>query len=477
MKTKFGWIALALLVTVNALCPAQQPAKLTASSAKGAPASPSLLEKAEQARKTGDLPTAIRLFKQAIVAAPDKEEAYRGLWVAIYHSELARLRGKARAAEPEVTTTQPSTTHPSATQPSTTRGSGDSFEMNKQADLARNVKLTEIYRGLVTSHPRVTAYRYELAMAEHSKDGKLPAELEKIIAADPKFAPALESLGDHASATGDIAKEREYWRRASLVKPDEARYAYFYLSTFKMRDRKEHRRLVEEFVARYPKSRLVSNALEDAAADADTPEDRIALLERMASGSETAYIPNLLAAYAQTDVHKAADLAQEKLNVARKSKDPIVRNEAEDLTKTADYYNGIARAQDLLKAGNFAEARVTLEKVSPTDDSRLLSPITFPRTKIQADLLVAEGKMPEAYKFLLGDRETIADAVQSALAVKLGGQLGKSESQVTQEIISAVLERAKQPEDFELENLTGGGKTKLSSFRGKFVLVNFWSPT
>jgi len=470
MKTRFGLIAIALLVTANALCPAQQPAKSTASSAKAASASPSLLEKAEQARKTGDLPAAVRLYKQAIVAAPDKMEAYSGLWGAVYHVELARLRAEARAAKPDATTTQPS-----ATQPSTTQDSGDTFELRKQAELATSVKLTEIYRRLAKSHARVTVYRYQLALAEHRNDGRLPAELEKIVAADPKFAPALESLGGHAAATGDVAKEREYYRRASLVKPDETRYAYDYLSTFKMSDRKEYLRLVEEFVARYPKSSFASSALEDAAADADTPEDRIALLERIASGSENVYIPDLLAAYARTDIHKAADLAQEKLNVARNSKNPDVKNETEELTKTADYYNGIARAQDFLKAGNLAEARTTIEKANPPDFS--LSPVTFPRTKVQTDLLVAEGKTPEAYKFELGDRETIADADQFALAVKLGGQLGKSEPQVTQEIISAVLERAKQPEDFELENLTGDGKTKLSSCRGKLVLVNFWHPT
>ena len=46
-----------------------------------------------------------------------------------------------------------------------------------------------------------------------------------------------------------------------------------------------------------------------------------------------------------------------------------------------------------------------------------------------------------------------------------------------EEIVSADLARAKQPDDFELENLKGDAKVKLSSLRGRYVLVNAWHPT
>ena len=452
MKTKFSLIALALLVTVSALCPAQQPAKSTASSTKAAPASPSLLEKAEQARKTGDLPTALKLYEKAIVIAPENEDAHSGLFYSVYLIERNRLKAETQAANDGKVP--------------------DEFELNKKVDAASSAKLAEIYRPLVASHPDVTAYRLQLAYAEHRKDGMLKSELEKIVAADPKCAPALASLAGMAGATGDNEKQREYLRRASDLAPDNEEYAYFYLSTFKNGDQKEYLRLIEEFLTRHPKGEFAATVLEDAAENAETDADRQVWLERAADRA-TYYLDDLLALYARTDVRKAAELAQKKL--AEASKDPKAKRDAEEVKKSVDYYSALAHAQDLLKAGQLDEAKATLDKATPPEAE--FHPDEFPKTTLIAEVLTAQGKPQDGYKYLLGDRQMIADADLEAAAVKLGAQLGKTEAQVQEEIIAADLARAKQPDDFELENLKGDAKVKLSSLRGRYVLVNAWHPT
>ena len=453
MKTKFSWIVLALLVTTSALCSAQQPAKSTASSAKAAPALPSLLEKAEQARKTGDVPTALKLYEKAIVIAPENEDAHSGLSYSVYLIERNRLKAETQAANGGKVP--------------------DEFELNKKADAASSAKRAEIYRPLVASHPEVMAYRLQLAYAEHGKDGTLKSELEKIVAADPKYAPALASLAGMAGATGENEKQREYLRRALDFAPDNELYAYEYLSTFKNSDQKEYLRLIEEFLTRHPKGEFAANVLEDAAENAETDADRQVWLERAADRPGTYYVDDLLALYARTDVRRAAELAQKKLAEARK--DPKAKRDAEEVKKSVDYYIALAHARDLLKAGQLDEAKATLDKATPPNAE--FHPDEFPKTRLIAEVLTAQGKPQDGYKYLLGDRQMIADADLEAAAVKLGAQLGKTEAQVQEEIVSADLARAKQPDDFELENLKGDAKVKLSSLRGRYVLVNAWHPT
>jgi len=453
MKTKFGWIALALLVTVSALCLAHQTAKSAPSSAKAAPASPSLLEKAEQARKTGDLPTAIRLYERAIVAAPDNEKAHNGLRQSVFFSEKNRVKAEAQAASSEKAL--------------------DELGLMKKSNEAANVRLTAFYRTQMAAHPRVTAYRFYLTL-EHAKEGEMKSELEKIAAADPTFAPALSYLAPYAAAAGDVEKERELYRRAAESQPDSDGYAYRYLATFEFGDQKEYRRRVEEYLARYPQSIFATSALSDAAANAETPEDRLAFLERAGNLPGTFYSPNLLALYARTDVHKAAEVAREKLKGAQASKDELSKMWVPELIKIADYYGSIARAHNLLVAGQLVEAQEVIEKAIPPESR---NPNTFPKTNLLTEVLLAEGKAPKAYKYLLDDRQTIADSDLTALAVKIGAQLGQAEAQVLDEIVAADIARARQPDDFELEKIAGDGKVKLSDYRGKYVVVTFWHPT
>jgi tetratricopeptide (TPR) repeat protein len=438
-------VILLLLFSGSAICAEKTKAK----------SADSLLEKAEVARKTGDLPTAIRLYQQAMVAAPDKEDAYSGLWNALYHEETIRLKAEAKAANPDK--------------------APDDFELNKRAMEAVNAKLIGIYRKLVAGHPHVTNYRYQLAMIEHQKDGKLTSTMEEIVASDPKFAPAVAFLGYRAAATGNKEKEREYLRRACELDPNNQRYVYDCLSTYKSGDQKEYLRRVDEFVAKYPKSEYSSTALQDAAENATTTEDRIAFLERAAKLPGSYSVDDLLELYSRTDIPKAANLAREKLKAAQASKDEPTLAQVPWVKKTADYWTGLAHAEELLKAGKLVEAKTAIDNAAnPLTELR---PDEYARAKLTVQVLSAQGKPQEAYKFLLDNRETIGDTDRQDLAIKLAPQIGKSEAQVKDDIVSAVLAKNKRPDDVEFEALKGDDKIKLSSLRGKYVLVNEWHPT
>ena len=450
MKIRVGWLV-ATLTLVVCFCAAQQPTK-NATDKKDA-AVQRLLDKAEKARKTGDLGKAVKLYQQAIVDAPDNEDANRGLSYSVYLTERNRLKAETQAAN-------------NGKVP-------DEFELNKKVDAASSAKLVEIYQPLVSSRPDVPAYQLQLAYAEHRKDGLLKSELERIVATNPKFAPGLAALAGMNAATGDAEKERELYRRACEAAPDNEEYPYFYLSTFKNGDQKEYLRLVDEYLLQHPKSEYVDSMLEDAASNAQSDADRQAWLEHAADRAGTYYVDDLLALYARADVHKAAELAQKKLAGAQK--DRKAERDAKEVKKSADYYSTLAHAQDLLKAGKLDEAKATLDKATPPNAE--FHPDEFPKTTLMAEVLTAQGKPQDAYKYLLGDRQIIADEDLEAAAVKLGAQLGKTAAQVEVEIVSGVIANAKQPDDFELENLKGDAKIKLSSLRGKYVLVNGWHPT
>jgi tetratricopeptide (TPR) repeat protein len=436
------------VVTASALCTEKTKAK---------PAS-SLLEQAEVARKTGDLPTAIKLYQQAIVAQPGKQDGYGGLYTVLFYEELNRLKA-------ETTASGDKTKAP------------DIFDLNQRAMEAVNARLVVIYKKLKADHPRVTDYQYQLAMVEHRTDGKLTSAMEEIVASHPKFAPAVAFLAGHYAATGNIEKEREYYRRACDLDPSNALYAYEYLSTYKDGDQREYLRRVDEFLARFPKGDFKSTALTDAAQNATTTEDRIRFLERAAKLPGSYDIADLTALYSRTDIRKAANLAVEKVKEAQGSKDTSAEAQVPYLKKRADYYSALAHADEVVKAGQLNEAKAILEKATPPDTTLSPHPDEYAKTKLMSEILVGEGKPQDAYKYLLDDRQTIGDLDRQAAAVKLGAQLGKSEAQVKDDVVAAVLARAKQPSDFELENLKGDAKVKLSDLRGKYVLMNEWHPT
>jgi thiol-disulfide isomerase/thioredoxin len=141
-----------------------------------------------------------------------------------------------------------------------------------------------------------------------------------------------------------------------------------------------------------------------------------------------------------------------------------------------EYQSSLVRAAGLLKKKNISEAALSLEKAKP--------PKWFDEVNIQTarlDLLKAEafyigGDTVKAYDHLL--KKAAASAPNEALNTALldyGAHLGKGREEVDEEIWKL---RSAKPmmKDFELH--TYDGRTvRLSDYRGRPVLVNFWYPT
>jgi tetratricopeptide (TPR) repeat protein len=422
-------------------------------------------ERAEKARQTGDLDSAVPLYHKAIEAAPDNLAAHTGFVLAVemqqYHKlqAVAAGQGGAKLAPEDAAAAE--------------------LDLWKKARAVAVQELTEIYQKWVHEHPEVAAFRYELVKVEHGEDGTLEGELKALTERYPKFAPSYADLAHIVVGRGDLELERSYYRKAMALEPDNAQYVSGYVSTFEMRDPEEHRRLAEEMAQSFPNDSVAVYALHFAAAATESVQDRIALLERAQALSEplgtvasSLINDELLNLYARRDIGKAAAVSQKTLAALRRNAkaNKGVVTHAEQL---ADYYGSVARGRQLLADGKTAEAASAIERTQPPPQT--LHPDNS-LTLLKADLLLARGQTKNAYQYLLDQPGTVADEGLRAAAECIGKQLDRTPRQVESDAWAACLERAKRVPEFSLDNFQGG-KTKPADYRGRIVVINLWAPS
>jgi tetratricopeptide (TPR) repeat protein len=421
-------------------------------------------ERAEKARQTGDLDSAVQFYRKAIEAQPDNVAAHSMFAFTVYMQQLNKLRAAAAGqggAKPA---------------PEDAAAAAD---LERKARAVGTQELTQIYQKLIYDHPQVVAFRYQLVNVQHGEDGALESELKLLTERYPKFAPAYADLASIVMRRGDLELERSYYRKAMALQPDNAQYAYGYASTFEMRDPKEYRRLAEELAQRFPNTSWAAYALHFAAADAGSVQDRIALLERALSetaGADTEETAGadtedeLLNLYARRDVGKAAAVSGETLAMMRRNA-KANKYSVTHAEQMADYYGSVARGRQLLADGKTAEAAAAIEKTkapqSPHPDNSL--------TLLKADVLLAQGQTKNAYQYLLDQPATIADEELRSPAERIGKQIDRAPREVESDAWAACLQRARPVPDFSLDNFQGG-KTKPADYHGRIVLINLWAP-
>jgi Tfp pilus assembly protein PilF len=423
-----------------------------------AAAAASDFEQAEKARMTGDLDSAVQLYRKAIEAQPENLAAHAGLASAVQMQQYNQLRAAAAAQ----TGAKPAQDDAAAL-----------ADLWKKSRAVATQELTEIYRKWIHDHPDVVAFRYELAKVQHGEDGALEGELKSLTGRYPKFARAYADLAEIVEQRGELELQRSYYRKAMALEPDNAQYAYSYASTFKMRDPKEHQRLAEKLAQRFPNTTWAGHALLDAAADAGSVQGRIAALERARALSETgrAVMDELLELYARSDIGKAATVSRETLAALRRdAKAP--KFEVTHAERMANYYATVARSRLLLADGKVAEAAAAIEK---TQAPRSVHPDNS-LTLLKADLLLAQGQTKNAYQYLLDQPATIADEDLRSAAERIGKQLNRTPRQVESDALGACLQRAKPVPDFSLDKFHGG-QAKPADYSGRIVLVNLWAPS
>lgn len=328
------------------------------------------------------------------------------------------------------------------------------------------------YEGWAKKAPDSAVLQWSLGVVcQMMNDDAAAAHFDASIKIDPKFIPGLKGLNAYAAAHNDVPTRRRVLLRIIELNPKDLGANYDYIATFQHEDRAKFFELAEQFIAKNPDA-APSAALLTTMADSQPDEaQRTAYRERILKTyvrrpnplqNTTIPMRALFETYNLTDPAKALAFAEEQAKIY-----PRVRQWAQ----VVDYQKTMIAVQALIAEKKFTEAQEKLEK--------LVAPFGLSSANIEiakANVQLGAGEPEQAYTALLkaaGRRPT--SQMESAIR-DLGSKMGKSPAQVNDDLWRSLTDKNPPMRDFELPDMKGQ-PVKLSSYKGKVVLVHFWHPT
>lgn len=332
-------------------------------------------------------------------------------------------------------------------------------------------QLRTTYEAWATEDPDKAVYQWALGTLAREDVEKSAAYQKKALELDPKFAPAAEQLGNIAEMCGDETASGKYYSQAIASDPANVRYQFRYVQTFENTDLERYRTLTEEFVRRNPKSEDVDQALAFLADRLENESDKIQVLEELRSlvpmDKLHGYgMDKLFDAYARTQPGKALELMQTL------AKEPPDTYFSKKLPAWTSYAQTLVDIRSEIDANDYAKALDQVSKAKVPDGLN-----SIPLDLLKAEAQARSGNPTDAYKTLIEvDAESPDRLLQTAL-LKYASQINKTPEQTETDIWQAREHNAQPMKDFELTNYDTGKPVKLSDYRGKVVLVNFFFPT
>jgi len=396
------------------------------------------------------------------------------------------------------------------------------FINSHQADYQK--QLFNIYSAWAVKYPKSSFILYQIGIhgagrIDWSAATRRAADdyYRKALALDPHFKLAWRGLADNAYVLNNPEKQREYLKKIMEIDPSDADAEMDYILSFQHSDSPQFRRLVEEFIQHHPRDdSRVARLLLMMADDAGDPSARSAILERIytqiAGTQEYYWFPSSMQAlfemYAKQDPEKAFEFAREMQKAYAApllvSAQTILQCDKEQnwnslfipayswnennkyWTEIVRYQGALVEAEALLKKKQATEAVAILDKINVSDKTKIAPGWTSGSNlekldTFRLDLLKAEafhvgGKTAKAYDYLLRKVASLPpnDILHRAL-LEYGGRLNKREKDVNEDVWHVRVE-APVMKDFELRAMDGK-KVRLSDYRGRPVLVNFYFPT
>jgi thiol-disulfide isomerase/thioredoxin len=332
-------------------------------------------------------------------------------------------------------------------------------------------QLRTTYEAWAKEHPDKAVYQWALGVLSRQDVEKAKQYQKKALALNPRFAPAAEQLGNIAEMCGDETASGKYFSQAIESDLNNVRYQFRYVQTFENTDLEKYRKLTEEFVHRFPKSEEVNQALVYLADRLESESDKIQVLEELRSLVPMSQLhgygmDKLFDAYARTQPGKALDLVQ---SLAKEPPDPYF---SKKLPAWTAYAQTLVEIRSEIDANDFAKALDQVLKAKVPDGLN-----SVPLDLLKAEAQARGGNLTDAYKGLVEADAKSPDRLLKTALLKYGAQINKTLVQAEADVWRA-RERSAQPmKDFQLTNYDTGQVVKLSDYRGKVVLVNFFFPT
>jgi tetratricopeptide (TPR) repeat protein len=360
------------------------------------------------------------------------------------------------------------------------------MEADLKAAKAALVQLTQIYEGWAKANPKKAIYPYELAILTNRDEfDKRQQYLLKAVALDPKFTDAYQELYNLNSGMDDVAAAK-YARKAAESEPDDFALKLTYASALWTIDQAGAQKYFRDLVARNAGTTNGSTALQRFISMTEDPKEQVALIEQFRREYPKVWTPGsylnntLYEQYLAADPAKGLAFAQEILKAlgsataapnAKGLPNPAERNKT-TWKANVDYAEALVQARTLIAAKKGADALALLEK---TKVPRALE--DSPQyTLLKAEAADAAGGPAKAYDVLAVELVKDLNEDYEKAIIGYGAKLGKSPKQVDAELWSRRMQKAEPFKEFDLARLDGTGRAKLSDFRGKVVLVDFWFP-
>jgi len=411
-----------------------------ANESMGTPAARAEFEKGDAARNNGDFVSACKAYHRATEIDPSFATAHKNYI-------LMRPLAKSNCSEK----------------------SGSLDNPNAEEERVRKQLVGE-YEELSRQHPDRAVYQWALGFIIMEYEPQAAERhAHEALRIDPKFAPAFDLLSSIDSARGNLEAERQDLRNAVEANPDNPEYLLNYASELKETNPQEFVRLSLELLERFPDSDSASPTLYMLADLAATPEEKTRYLEMLKAKfpPSKGYLSEggmrmLFEVYDRTDPRKALALAKEM---------ETAKPEESDWGLYANYEQQMISAEKLLatgKAGAAAELLAHVRLPEYADHTRL--------DTLRARATDGSGETDKAYEYLLKIfASNPTDELQAAIT-SYAQKLGKTQKQTDADILRMRDANAKTAFPFTLPGYGETKQVRLSDFKGRVVLLNFWYP-
>ncbi len=284
-------------------------------------------------------------------------------------------------------------------------------------------------------------------------------------------------LADDAILKNKIADRQEYLKKAMQYDPTNPDYTFYYAFSFEDTDPVRCDSLSLEFARKFPNSGRGSLALSLLAKYSTIPAEKIAyykqIYNRKSNQLSDDYLQGMLNYFdflLKTNPDQAFELG---LTMIIEGK--INRNLWKDRIKVADAF---LKVRKLLVENNPKEALALLNSVD------LINPIFGSYTidaeeylaLFKAEVADAAAQTQLAYNSLVVLYSKEPTEGLRAPLFKYGNKLGMDSNSVVKNIWKIRDSTAKQATNFSLENYLSAGKTALSDYKGKIILLTYWFP-
>lgn len=335
-----------------------------------------------------------------------------------------------------------------------------------------NPEFVKQYEDWMQKFPNSAAVHYAFGHAYAGRESpKAKTYLLKAVELDPKFDKAYYDLWIDGERWGDFKVSREYLAKAKEANPASADYAFYYANGFSDSDPAKYKTLSLEVARNFPNTERGAQALYWLANRTNDPEFKIAVYEQQrkefpvdkfnwTSSGMSSYFDLLL----KINPSKAIELAQSMADL--KGRD-VKTWETNIVTA-----KNIMQAQTFMKEGKAAEAAAVIEKVTVPRFSSSKEYII----NLKSQVLDAAGKTQSAYENMLtAFVKEPTEEMHNAL-ISYGSKIGKDAGKINQDIWYIRDTAAKLAPDFTMETYLTKGKTSLSDYKGKVVLITYWFP-